>query len=65
MASQWSELVSYESVLVLLTPASITSLIENVRRMDDEHLEPWPPHLKLLYPFITTPSETYVVKDEY
>jgi hypothetical protein len=33
--------------------------------MDDEHLKPWPPHLKLLYPFTAACSETRVMKDEY
>lgn len=49
--------LSYKSALALIPPASMTTPIEEVRRVHDRHFARWPPHINLLYPFLAAPSE--------
>lgn len=42
---------------MLLPPSSISAPIEAVRRVHDKQFHRWPPHINLLYPFLSTPSE--------
>jgi 2'-5' RNA ligase len=49
--------LSHKSALVLLPRRSISPPIEAVRRVHDKHFARWLPHINLLYPFLTSPSE--------
>lgn len=48
--------LSHKSALVLLPPPSIAEPIEAVRRVYDRQFFRWPPHINLLYPFLSSPS---------
>jgi 2'-5' RNA ligase len=58
MARQLPLHLSHKSALVLLPPANIAAPIEGVRRTHDKNFERWPAHINLLYPFLSSPSET-------
>jgi 2'-5' RNA ligase len=49
--------LSFKSALVLLPSVKIIAPIEPVRRVYDKHFARWPPHMNLLYPFLTSPSD--------
>lgn len=49
--------LSRKSVLALLPPTSMLGAIEAVRSVHDKHFKRWPPHIKLIYPFLESPSE--------
>lgn len=48
--------LSHKSSLVLLPPLSITKPIETLRRKHDKQFHRWPPHINLIYPFLSSPS---------
>ncbi|KAL6706077.1 hypothetical protein ACN47E_006179 [Coniothyrium glycines] len=49
--------LSHKSALVLLPPQSIAPPIEETRKVHDRHYARWPPHINLIYPFLSAPSE--------
>jgi 2'-5' RNA ligase len=50
--------LSHKSSLVLLPPSSITAPIESLRQQHDKQFHRWPPHINLIYPFLSNPSDT-------
>ncbi|KAF3039351.1 hypothetical protein E8E12_005333 [Didymella heteroderae] len=50
--------LTYKTAIALLPPSSITSPIEAVRSVHDKNFKRWPPHINLIYPFLTSPLET-------
>jgi len=48
--------LSHESALILLPPSTITAPIQSIRSVHDRNYKRWPPHIKLIYPFLSKPS---------
>lgn len=48
--------LSYKSTIALLPPPPLIPPIESLRRRLDKHVQRWPPHVNLLYPFLASPS---------
>jgi 2'-5' RNA ligase len=62
--------LSYKCALALLPPENIIAPIEAVRRVHDSHFERWPPHINLLYPFLSSASgqlarRNYATSEKY
>ncbi|OAL44319.1 hypothetical protein IQ07DRAFT_522348 [Pyrenochaeta sp. DS3sAY3a] len=68
--------LTYKCALALLPPDNIIAPIEAVRRVHDRHFQRWPPHINLLYPFLSSasgqlarrnyaPSEQYATRQKY
>ena len=51
--------LSYKSALVLLLPQRLQPPIERVRRVHDRNFQRWPPHVNLIYPFLSHPSSSF------
>ncbi|KAH6644687.1 2'-5' RNA ligase superfamily-domain-containing protein [Boeremia exigua] len=49
--------LTYKAAIALLPPPSITPPIEAVRAVHDKNFKRWPPHINLIYPFLTSPLE--------
>ena len=63
MAKQLPAHLSHKSALALLPTLRITAPIEAVRRVHDRHFARWPPHINLLYPFLSSPSDVVQGED--
>lgn len=50
--------LSHKSSLVLIPPSSIAKPIETLRRKYDKQFHRWPPHINLIYPFLSSPSNS-------
>lgn len=50
--------LSHKSSLVLIPISSIQEPIQTLRRKHDKHFRRWPPHVNLIYPFLSSPLET-------
>lgn len=48
--------LSHKSALVLLPTSGITLPIQAIRRHHDRNYQRWPPHINLIYPFLSKPS---------
>lgn len=48
--------LSHKSSLVLIPPSSIAKPIETLRHKHDKQFHRWPPHINLVYPFLSSPS---------
>jgi hypothetical protein len=56
MASVSREALDYKSALAICPPKHTWHGIQNFRWLHDKQVKRWPPHINLLYPFVSTKS---------
>lgn len=55
--------LSYKSSLVLIPTTAIQEPIQSIRRKHDIQFHRWPPHINLIYPFLSSPSSNALGTD--
>jgi len=56
--------LSYKSSLVLIPTTAIQEPIQSIRRKHDIQFHRWPPHINLIYPFLSSPSSNALGTDD-